>query len=427
MKLLLPPNNTNTNNGDDSIISKAQRDELIRTALPDCQPQEGSPANSFTPSEMKQLQTVVKEINLGPRARNEEQFLLAKKKNNDDDYDDTTTKKQFPPSQKMDILNPNQWSEPNNNNNNNNQDSTTTTTTSLQQQQHHTTTNNSSSSTSSPPLVWHGAPVIHHHNNTTMTMTPAQLFRLTKVRNGEFTSPTNGQCPGYMQCNLVVLPSGPIAFDFLLFCQRNKQSCPLIEVCDVGSPHPVGVARGADLRTDIPKYSIYKNGVLEKEVTSVTDCWPVDSVAFLIGCSFTYDGAFIQAGLPLRSAEQGRNVPMYRTNLPCRPSGQLKGTMVVSMKPIPAMMIAKEVEITSKYPHAHGGPICVGNAQAIGIADLNQPDWGDAIEIRDDEIPVFHACGVTPQSILMDSQVPFAITHSPGHMFITDLPCDTVI
>jgi uncharacterized protein YcsI (UPF0317 family) len=175
------------------------------------------------------------------------------------------------------------------------------------------------------------------------------------------------------------------------------------------------------------RYAIYVDGVLEKEVNDVTDYWPEKSVAFLIGCSFSYDGAFIDAGISLRSAEAGKNVPMYRTNVRCRPSGSLSGNMVVSMKPIKALHVAKEVEITSQYPHAHGSPVCVGNPKAIGISDLDQPDWGDAIDVKDDEVPVFHACGVTPQAVLMESKVPFAITHSAGYMFVTDLPSNVVI
>ncbi|KAL3896632.1 MAG: hypothetical protein SGARI_007123, partial [Bacillariaceae sp.] len=223
-----------------------------------------------------------------------------------------------------------------------------------------------------------------------------------------FTTPTNGVCPGFLQCNLVVLPQGPIAFDFLLFCQRNPKACPLIEVCDVGSPFPHGVAPGADLRTDemllsdfsfspvqqLPhRYAIYRNGQLEQEVTDVADFWPDQSVAFLIGCSFSYDGALMEAGIPLKSAEQGKNVPMYKTSLKCRPAGSLSGNMVVSMKPIPALQVSKHVEITSKYTHAHGGPVAVGAPSAVGIADIDAPEWGEPIGIALDEVPVFHACG----------------------------------
>ena len=253
-----------------------------------------------------------------------------------------------------------------------------------------------------------------------------QEFRQA-VRSGQFTGPTNGVCPGYMQCNLVVLEEGQESSDFLLFCQRNKKACPLIEVCDVGNPSAEAIAAGSDLRTDIPKYRIYRNGKFDEEVEDVRPYWPAKSVAFLIGCSFSYDKQLMEAGIPLRSVEQNKNVPMYKTNIPCRPAGNLKGNVVVSMKPIKAIDIAKEVEITSKYPLCHGGPLCVGCPEAIGVKDVNNPEWGDSVEVRPDELPVFHACGITPQSVLMDSGVSFAITHSPGHMFLTDLPSETVV
>jgi uncharacterized protein YcsI (UPF0317 family) len=206
----------------------------------------------------------------------------------------------------------------------------------------------------------------------------------------------------------------PSKFGSCSFLRENASSCPLLTkllyICKYYKS----------------RYAIYRDGVLEKEMTDVTDVWPENSVAFLIGCSFSYDGALLDANIPLRSAEQKKNVPMYNTNLKCRSSGSLSGNMVVSMKPISAMDVAKEVEITSKFPHAHGGPVCIGRPESIGIPDLNNPDWGDAIELRPDEIPVFHACGVTPQSILMNSKVPFAITHSAGYMFVSDLPADKV-
>lgn len=174
----------------------------------------------------------------------------------------------------------------------------------------------------------------------------------------------------------------------------------------------------------ICRYAIYRDGALQEEVTDCTEYWPENAVAFLIGCSFSYDGALQNAGIPLRSAEAGKNVPMYKTNIPCEPAGILRGNMVVSMKPIPCLQVAKEVEITGKYKHAHGAPVCVGCPTALGIDLSEPPDWGEAIDVRDDEVPVFHACGVTPQLVLMESKVPFAITHSAGHMFVTDAPSD---
>lgn len=344
---------------------KAIRAEMIRNALPSCQPQEGSPANTFTSSEMEELKTVFPDMQIGPRNHPEKKLI---------DIRDAD------------------WSLP--------QDTKPRAQEKRQPQDR--------------SMEWHGVPRMDKG-------AVPQAFRRA-IRAGLFQQPTNGHCPGFLQCNLVVLPQGPQAFDFLLFCQRNKKACPLIEVCDVGSPFPHAVAQGADLRTDLPMYAIYRDGKLEKEVQDVTEYWPESSVAFLIGCSFTVDGALLDAHIPLRSADEGKNVPMYRTNLKCRSAGSLGGNMVVSMKPIKATDVAKEVEITSRYPHAHGAPICIGNAKAIGIDNLDKPDWGDAIELREDEVPVFHACGVTPQSVLMDSKVPFAITHKAGYMFVTDLP-----
>ncbi|KAL7480495.1 hypothetical protein ACHAW6_006184 [Cyclotella cf. meneghiniana] len=239
------------------------------------------------------------------------------------------------------------------------------------------------------------------------------------VRRNEFVSPTNGICPGRMQCNLIVLEE-EYAFDFLLFCQKNPRSCPLVEVCDVGVV-TASVAEGSDLRTDISEYCIYQNGKLLTKTHDATPYWPPKSVAFLIGCSFSYDGALLNAGIPLRSVEQKKNVPMYKTNVPCHPAGRFGGHVVVSMKPIKAVDVAKEVLITSKYSLAHGAPLCVGCPESIGIHDLNNPDWGDSVDILPDEVPVFHYCGVTPQQVLIDSGVPFFISHSPGHMFVTDL------
>jgi uncharacterized protein YcsI (UPF0317 family) len=173
------------------------------------------------------------------------------------------------------------------------------------------------------------------------------------------------------------------------------------------------------------RYAIYRNGVLEKEVTDATHEWPEHAIAFLIGCSFTYDAALVKAGVPFRSAEQGKNVPMYQTNVACRSAGSLHGNLVVSMKPIPAMQVSRHVTVTAQYPHAHGAPVCIGCPTALGIVDVTQPEWGEAVDMQPDEVPVFHACGVTPQSILMSSRVPFAITHAAGHMFVTDVPADT--
>jgi uncharacterized protein YcsI (UPF0317 family) len=241
------------------------------------------------------------------------------------------------------------------------------------------------------------------------------------IRAGHISGVTAGLGPGYTQANLAALPRDQ-AYDFLLFCQRNPRPCPLLEVTDVGAVEPVGVAPGADLRADVPRYRIYRDGVLVDETTDATQYWRDDLVAFLIGCSFTFEWALLEAGVPLRHIEQGRNVAMWRTSIPCRPAGIFHGRMVVSMRPIPASLVARAATASARFPGAHGAPIHVGDPSAIGIHDLELPDWGDAQEFEPGDMPVFWACGVTPQAVALASKTPFMITHSPGHMFLTDVP-----
>ena len=241
------------------------------------------------------------------------------------------------------------------------------------------------------------------------------------IRQGRYTGGTAGFAPGYVQANLVILPLRE-AYDFLVFCQRNPKPCPLIEVTDPGSPEPVGVAPGADLRSDVPRYRIYRDGRLETEVTDITQEWREDSVAFLLGCSFTFESALLQAGVPVRHIEEGRIVPMFRTRLVCRPAGRFRGPMVVSMRPIPAPLVPRAVTVTARYPMAHGSPLHIGDPARIGIADVYKPDWGEPPTILPGEEPVFWACGVTPQAVALEARLPLVITHAPGHMFITDLP-----
>lgn len=241
------------------------------------------------------------------------------------------------------------------------------------------------------------------------------------IRRGALGAVTTGLAPGFVQANLAILPKDS-AYDFLLFCQRNPRPCPLIEVTDVGSPVPVGVAPEADLRTDVPRYRIYKDGVVADEVTDITPFWRDDLVSFLLGCSFTFEWALLDAGIPIRHIDEGKNVAMWKTSTPCRPAGVFHGPMVVSMRPIPAPQLAKAVTASARFPGAHGAPVHVGDPAAIGIADIARPDWGDAQEFARGDVPVFWACGVTPQAVALASRPPFMITHSPGHMFITDLP-----
>jgi len=240
------------------------------------------------------------------------------------------------------------------------------------------------------------------------------------IREGKWTKPTAGLALGYAQANLVILPE-EWAFEFLLFCQRNPRPCPVLEVTDVGFPHPARVAPAADLRTDLPKYRIYRSGKLEAEVTQITDFWQDDMVAFLLGCSYTFEAALLAAGIAVRHIEEGRNVPMYVTNIQCTPAGRFRGPMVVSMRPIPSRQVVKAVEVTVRFPKAHGAPVHIGDPAAIGIEDLARPDFGDAVTVEEGEVPLFWACGVTPQVAAREARPELMITHAPGHMFITDL------
>ena len=245
------------------------------------------------------------------------------------------------------------------------------------------------------------------------------------IRSGKITGVTAGLGEGHVQANLAVLPKES-AYDFLLFCQRNPRACPLIEVTDVGSPEPIGVAPGADLRTDLPRYRIYKDGVLADEVTDATPYWRDDLVAFLLGCSFTFEWALLEAGIDLWHVKHGKNVAMWKTSTACRPAGVFHGPMVVSMRPIPSTQLSKAVTASARFPSAHGAPVHIGDPAALGIKDVTKPDWGDAQPFRPGDVPVFWACGVTPQAVALASKPPFMLTHSPGHMFITDLPNATL-
>ena len=239
-------------------------------------------------------------------------------------------------------------------------------------------------------------------------------------RRGELCGPTSGLAPGYVQANLVVLPRD-WAFEFLLFCQRNPQACPVLEVTDPGNPEAQRVAPGSDVRTDLPAYRIWEQGECVAEVSDISAWWREDLVTFLLGCSFTFETALMQAGLRIRHIELGCNVPMFRTNIPCQPAGRFHGPLVVSMRSFPPHQVIRAVQITQRYPRAHGAPIHLGYPLAIGISDIHRPDYGDPVPIEAGEIPLFWACGVTPQAALLHARPPLAITHKPGHMFVTDL------
>lgn len=247
---------------------------------------------------------------------------------------------------------------------------------------------------------------------------PSEVRKL--IREGKIVKPTSGMCAGYAQANLVVLPKD-LAYDFLLFTQRNPKPCPILEVSDVGSRTLKKIAKDCDIAKDIPKYRIYKKGELVGEYTDVSEFWQDDFVSFLIGCSFSFESEMIEAGIEIRHITEDCNVPMYMTNIECESAGIFNGKMVVSMRPIKPDQIVKAVTVTETMPKVHGTPIHIGDPSVIGIKDINKPEFGDAVTINEGEVPVFWPCGVTPQSVIMNVKPDIVITHSPGYMLITDV------
>jgi uncharacterized protein YcsI (UPF0317 family) len=247
----------------------------------------------------------------------------------------------------------------------------------------------------------------------------------TWARSGRLVGPTCGLAPGYLQANLVVVPQD-VAFDFLCFCQRNPKPCPILDITAPGEWEPRHVAPGSDIRTDLPRYRVYRGGDLIEEPLNLVEWWRDDLVAFLLGCSFSFEAAMQRAGLPVRHLDEGRNVPMYRTNVACTPAGAFAGPLVVTMRPLTPAQAIQAIVVTSRFPQAHGAPVHFGAPERIGITDLMRPDFGDAVSVRAGEVPVFWACGVTPQAIVMEAKLDLAITHSPGCMFVTDWLADDV-
>jgi uncharacterized protein YcsI (UPF0317 family) len=250
-------------------------------------------------------------------------------------------------------------------------------------------------------------------------MKPIQFRHL--VRAGEFRKPTAGVCGGFAQANLVILPDAQ-AHDFLRFSQRNPKACPLLAVGEPGAWNLPALGADLDLRTDVPGYYVYRDGELAESPVSLAGLWRDDLVAFAIGCSFSFEEMLLAAGIPLRHIAQDRNIAMYRTNIPNEAAGPFAGNMVVSMRPLKAQDAIRAIQITSRFPAVHGAPVHLGDPRLIGIADLARPDYGDAVEVMADEVPVFWACGVTPQEAIRAARLPFVITHRPGYMLVTDVP-----
>ena len=250
------------------------------------------------------------------------------------------------------------------------------------------------------------------------TMSPSALRE--QIRTGEHGGNTSGLAPGFVQCNIVILPAD-WANDVLRFCQLNPKPCPLIATSNAPGEYALPPLGDIDIRTDVPSYRVFRNGELTEEVPDITDLWRDDLVTFALGCSFSFEEALLADGLEVRNVTEGVNVPMYRTRVDCTAAGPFRGRMVVSMRPFAAADAIRAIQICTRFPSVHGAPVHLGDPGLIGIDDLDRPDYGDAVTIVDNELPVFWACGVTPQVALENARPPLAITHSPGCMLVTDL------
>jgi uncharacterized protein YcsI (UPF0317 family) len=249
-------------------------------------------------------------------------------------------------------------------------------------------------------------------------MLPSLAARMA-CRAGMATT-TAGVANGFVQGNLAILPE-KLAASFHRFCQLNPKPCPVIGMSEVGDPRIPSLGLDLDIRTDLPRYRVWRDGEVVEEPTDVREYWRDDLVAFVLGCSFSFEEALLADDLPIRHIERNVRVPMYRTNIACQPSGPFAGPMVVSMRPFRPADAIRAVQITSRFPAVHGAPVHLGHPHSIGIADLAKPDYGDPVPVEADELPVFWACGVTPQAVIAAAKLPFAITHAPGLMLVTDL------
>ena len=256
-------------------------------------------------------------------------------------------------------------------------------------------------------------------NRTEPTPGESQAIR-QRIRRGEITGHTSGLARGCVQGNVVILPAA-LASDFLRFCQANPKPCPLLAVSAPGDPALPALGADIDMRSDVPRYRVFRHGEMVEEPTDIGHLWRSDQVSFILGCSFSFEWALLEDGLPLKHVARGQNVPMYRTSVQTIPAGPFHGPLVVSMRPFKPSDAIRAVQITSRFPGVHGAPVHIGKPELIGIRDLGKPDWGDAVEVADDELPVFWACGVTPQAVIAEAKPEFCITHTPGAMLITDL------
>ncbi|WGH78007.1 putative hydro-lyase [Jannaschia ovalis] len=243
------------------------------------------------------------------------------------------------------------------------------------------------------------------------------------IRRGDWDRHTAGLAAGKLQCNLAILPEAH-ALDFLRFCQRNPKPCPVVGVSDTGDPILPTLGRDIDIRSDVPRYRVFRDGEMTEEVTDIADLWRDDLVTVALGCSFTFENALMRAGIPVRHVELDRTVPMFNSDIELVPAGPFHGKMVVTMRPIPEDSVEDAWRISARFPQAHGAPLGRGDPAGFGIADLDAPDYGEAVPVHPGEVPVYWACGVTPQNVLRAARLPFCITHAPGHMLIADVAED---
>jgi uncharacterized protein YcsI (UPF0317 family) len=248
----------------------------------------------------------------------------------------------------------------------------------------------------------------------------AGVHERQRIRAGAIVGTTAGLAPGNVQANLVVLPRA-LAHDFLRFAQANPKPCPVLAVSEAGDPHLPSLGADLDIRTDLPRYRVWRRGELVEEPSDLFGVWREDLVSFALGCSFSFEHALLEDGIELRHISCGSNVPMYRTNIRCMPAGPFAGPLVVSMRPLKPRDAIRAVQITSRFPSVHGAPVHIGQPETIGITDLAKPDYGDPVPVASDELPVFWACGVTPQAVIAEVRPDFCVTHAPGTMLITDL------
>ena len=257
-------------------------------------------------------------------------------------------------------------------------------------------------------------------NDSVERSVAAGLRERLRIRTGDFSGATAGLAPGNVQANLVILPKA-LAHDFLRFAQANSKPCPVLAVSEPGNPRLPGLGADLDVRSDLPRYRVWRRGEMVEEPVNLLHIWRDDLVSFALGCSFSFEEALVEDGIELRHITCGSNVSMYRTNIPCAPAGPFSGPLVVSMRPLKPRDAIRAIQITSRFPAVHGAPVHIGLPEAIGIKDLAQPDYGDAVPVKSDELPVFWACGVTPQAVIAQVRPDFCVTHAPGSMLITDL------